>query len=61
MIKCNLMALFSWLGMLIRSSLAALDFNFNVDRKIKKSADGKPMYKMKVSYYAYFAISISVS
>ena len=36
--------------MLIRSALAALDFNFNVQRKSKVSADGKPMYKMKVCY-----------
>ena len=32
----------------IRSALAALDFNNNIHRKIKMSADGKPMYKMKV-------------
>ena len=36
--------------MLIRSALAGLDFNYNIDRKVKKSADGKPMYKMKVRY-----------
>ena len=35
--------------MLVRSALAALDFNFNINRKVKKSADGQPMYKMKVS------------
>lgn len=34
--------------MLIRSAFAALDFNFNVDRKIKKGVDGQPMYKIKV-------------
>ena len=40
--------------MLIRSALAALDFNFNVQRKSKVSADGKPMYKMKVCYKRTF-------
>ena len=34
--------------MLIRSALAAIDFNANIHRKAKMSADGKPMYKMKV-------------
>ena len=34
--------------MLIRSSLAAIDFNANIKRKTKVSADGKPRYKMKV-------------
>ena len=34
--------------MLIRSSLAALDFNYNVGRKPKRSADGEIMYRMKV-------------
>ena len=38
------------MGMLIRSSLAALDFNFNIHRKVKTSAGGKDMYKMKVRY-----------
>ena len=33
----------SWMGMLIRSAMAALDFNFNVIRKTKVSADGKQM------------------
>ena len=34
--------------MLIRSALAAIDFNANVNRKTKMSADGEPLYKMKV-------------
>ena len=34
--------------MLIRSAVAALDFNFNVNRKTKVSADGQPRYKIKV-------------
>jgi len=34
--------------MLIRSALAALDFNANIQRKTKMSEDGKPLYKMKV-------------
>ena len=41
-------ACFSWLGMLIRCCVAALDFNFNVNRRTKVSADGHQMYKMKV-------------
>ena len=40
---------FSWLGMLIRSTMAVLDFNNNINRKVKTSADGKQMYKMKVN------------
>ena len=39
----------SWKGMLVRSCLAALDFNFNVTREEKKDSDGNPMYKQKVS------------
>ena len=39
---------FSWLGMLVRSAVAAMDFNFNVNRKSKISTAGKPMYKIKV-------------
>ena len=35
--------------MLIRSTLAALDFNENVDRGIRKDKDGNTLYKMKVS------------
>ena len=34
--------------MLIRSTMAALDFNNNIKRKAKTSKDGKPQYKMKV-------------
>merc|ERR1719186_946722 len=45
---CNKTYVYSWLGMLIRSALAAIDFNANIHRKSKMSADGKPMYKMKV-------------
>ena len=44
----------SWLGMLIRSSLAALDFNANIQRKTKTSDDGQPLYKMKVSFVSSF-------
>ena len=39
---------YSWLGMLLRSCVAALDFNFNVNRGTKVSTDGNQMYKMKV-------------
>ena len=40
--------MFSWIGMLIRSALAAIDFNSNIQRKTKMTADGRPRYKMKV-------------
>ena len=36
--------------MLIRSALAAIDFNSNIQRKTKMSDDGKPLYKMKVKF-----------
>ena len=42
---------FSWLGMLIRCCVAALDFNFNVNRGTKVSADGHQMYKMKACFF----------
>ena len=35
--------------MLIRNTVAALDFNSNVNRKTKVSADGQLMYKLKVN------------
>ena len=41
---------FSWLGMLIRCCVAALDFNFNVNRGTKVSSDGHQMYKMKACF-----------
>ena len=34
--------------MLVRSTLAVMDFNSNVNRKTKTSKEGKPLYKMKV-------------
>ena len=50
---------FSWLGMLVRSAVAAMDFNFNVNRKSKISTDGKPMYKIKVFLIVHiFKISL---
>ena len=39
------------MGMLIRSTVAALDFNHNTTRKTRKSAEGKTMYKMKVGQF----------
>ena len=39
----------SWLGMLVRCALAALDFNFNIGREQKIGPDGNPMFKMRVS------------
>ena len=40
---------FSWLGMLMRSILAAIDWNMNLCRKYKVSESGEPLYKSKVS------------
>ena len=34
--------------MLIRATVAAIDFNANVDRMEKRTADGKLMYTAKV-------------
>ena len=36
--------------MLVRSAIAAIDFNANLNRKPKMTADGRRRYKMKVSY-----------
>ena len=52
---------FSWLGMLIRSTLAVLDFNNNIKRKGKTSADGKQLYKMKVKGKGSFNIKFKNS
>ena len=46
--------LFRWKGMLIRNTLAVLDFNHNVDRPNKTKEDGTLMYKMKVRSFVYF-------
>ena len=37
-----------WIGMLIRNTLAVLDFNHNVARKSKTGKDGETLFKMKV-------------
>ena len=42
--------------MLIRSTLAVLDFNNNINRKGKTSTDGKQLYKMKVKGKGSFNI-----
>ena len=39
---------YGWLGMLVRSALAAIDYNENIHREIKLDATGEPRYKMKV-------------
>ena len=39
---------FSWLGQLMYSIVAALDWNYNVNRAGKVSKDGKQLYKSKV-------------
>ena len=49
---------YSWLGMLMRSILAALDWNFNVRRKYKLSKSGEPLYKSKVNVLRLTNISI---
>ena len=50
LVLCALKVFISrWLSMYMRSILAVLDFNHNVDRP-QKCVDGKPIYKMKVIY-----------
>ena len=39
---------FSWLGMLVRACVAALDWNYNVDRQQKVSLTGGLQYRKKV-------------
>ena len=39
---------FGWLGMLIRSCLAAIDFNESVNRPQKTSTEGKELFREKV-------------
>ena len=39
---------YSWLGMLMRSILAAIDWNENCDRLFKISSTGETIYKRKV-------------
>ena len=39
-----------WLGMLMRSCLAAIDFNENIERPQKVSAKGKQLFREKVKY-----------
>ena len=45
---CSKKISYGWLGMLIRSAIAAIDFNENINRKVKLDAAGEPRYKMKV-------------
>ena len=44
----NVKTKFSWLGMLVRSAIAAINLNANLNRKPKMTADGRRRYKMKV-------------
>ena len=46
----NVKTKFSWLGIHVRSAIAAIDFNANLNRKPKMTADGRRRYKMKVRY-----------
>merc|ERR1712025_326738 len=39
---------YSWIGMLIRHTLAVLDYNSNIQRGQKVSKDGQGMFKKKV-------------
>merc|ERR1712025_762253 len=45
---CTKKISYGWLGMLVRSALAAMDFNANIQRKAKLDIDGEPRHKMKV-------------
>ena len=45
---CSKKDSFGWSGMLVRSALAAIDFNSNIDRKTKTAPDGSLRFKMKV-------------
>jgi hypothetical protein len=38
----------SWLSMVIRACLVALDWNYNIARKQKKSVSGQLQYREKV-------------
>ena len=49
---------FSWEGMLIRSAIAAIDFNSNVGRGAKITPDGQPRFKKKVSLISIHATDI---
>ena len=40
---------FSWLGMLVRACVAALNWNYNVDRQQKVSLTGGLQYRKKVN------------
>ena len=40
--------IFSWLSMVIRACLVALDWNYNVDRSQKQSATGQLQYRKNV-------------
>jgi hypothetical protein len=42
----------SWLGMLMLSIVAALDWNYHINRPGKLGKDGKQLYKSKVNYPA---------
>ena len=37
-----------WIGMIVRASLCALDWNWNVGRPQKLDALGEPLWKVKV-------------
>ena len=47
----------SWLGMLIRAAVAAIDFNANINRGVKKDAQGQVMFKTKVRIYLINGLS----
>ena len=47
-IQCNYKYAYSWIGMIVRASLCALDWNSNVGRPHKLDEFGKPMYREKV-------------
>ena len=53
--------IFRWLGMLMRSCLAAIDFNENIHRPQKTSASGEGLFKEKVLSVKSTVTSFSVT
>ena len=52
---CNKTYVYGWKGMLVRSALAAMDFNFNVNRSEKSTTAGDRLYKTKINRSASHA------
>ena len=41
---------YDWKGMIVRSSVAAMDYNHNIDRETKRDSDGNKRFQMKVTH-----------